>query len=217
MSGDNLGLIGQTLGEYQIHDELGRGGMAVVYKAYDPSLERWVAIKTLPAESSSDRDLVSRFGREAKAMGALNHTNIVQIIGSGEDRGLHYFVMEFVEGPSLQELLKQEVLSMDLMFDIATQVCDGLEYAHKKGIVHRDIKPGNVLYEQSTGLAKIADFGIARLTHKPEEMITLTATNVGMGTVNYMSPEQKTDACLWGASSSRVSSTRGSRAASTRS
>jgi predicted Ser/Thr protein kinase len=194
VSGDNLGLIGQTLGEYQIHAELGRGGMAVVYKGYDPSLERWVAIKTLPQESSGDRDLVSRFGREAKAMGALNHTNIVQIIGSGVDRGLHYFVMEFVEGPSLQDLLKQEQLSMDLMFDIATQVCDGLEYAHKKGIVHRDIKPGNVLYEAGTGLAKIADFGIARLTHKPEEMITLTATNVGMGTVNYMAPEQKTDA-----------------------
>ncbi|MGE0710817.1 MAG: protein kinase [Planctomycetota bacterium] len=187
-------LIGQTLGQFELKSELGRGGMAVVYKGYQPSLDRWVAIKTLPAESSANRDLVSRFHREAEAMVSLNHTNIVQIIDKGQDKGLYFFAMEFVEGPSLADMLKQEQMSMDLLFDVALQVCDGLEYAHRKGIVHRDMKPGNVLFEQSTGLAKVADFGIARLTQKSEEMITLTATNVGMGTMNYMAPEQKTDA-----------------------
>ncbi|HBP22975.1 MAG TPA: hypothetical protein DEA08_35025, partial [Planctomycetes bacterium] len=168
MSWDANALIGQQLGQFQIKDELGRGGMAVVYKGYQPSLDRWVAIKTLPTESAGNRDMVSRFHREAEAMVALNHTNIVQIIDKGEEGGLYYFAMEFVDGPSLQDLLKQEQMSMDLLFDVACQVCDGLEYAHRKGIVHRDMKPGNVLYEQATGLAKIADFGIARLTKKPE-------------------------------------------------
>ncbi len=187
-------LVGQTLGQFEIKSELGRGGMAVVYKGYQPSLDRWVAIKTLPRESAANRDLVSRFHREAEAMVSLNHTNIVQIIDKGEDKAYYYFAMEFVEGPSLRDLLKQEQLSVELLFDIALQICEGLAYAHKKGIVHRDIKPANVFWEQGTSLAKIGDFGIARLTAKPEEMITLTATNVGMGTMNYMAPEQKTDA-----------------------
>jgi serine/threonine protein kinase len=187
-------LVNQTLGQFQIKDELGRGGMAVVYKGYQPSLDRWVAIKTLPAEMTGDRDMVSRFHREAEAMVALNHSNIVQIIDKGQDQGLYYFAMEFVEGPSLKDLLKQESMSMDLLFDICVQVADGLAYAHKKGIVHRDIKPANILYEKTTGLAKVADFGIARVTNKEMDMITLTAQNVGMGTMNYMAPEQKTDA-----------------------
>ncbi len=181
-------LVNETVGQFQIKEELGRGGMAVVYKGYQPSLDRWVAIKTLPAESSADRELVARFHREAEAMVQLNHSNIVQIIDKGQDKGLYYFAMEFVEGPSLKDLLKQETLSMDLMFDVAAQVCDGLAYAHKKGIVHRDIKPANILYEKSTGLAKVADFGIAR---KSDD---LTLTTAGMGTMNYMAPEQREDA-----------------------
>ncbi|MCW8139805.1 MAG: serine/threonine protein kinase, partial [Planctomycetota bacterium] len=187
-------LVNETLGQFQIKEELGRGGMAVVYKGYQPSLDRWVAIKTLPAEMSADRDMVSRFHREAEAMVSLNHSNIVQIIDKGQDRGLYYFAMEFVEGPSLKDLLKQETVSMDLLFDICAQVSEGLGYAHKKGIVHRDIKPANILFEKGTGLAKVADFGIARVTNKEMDMITLTAQNVGMGTMNYMAPEQKTDA-----------------------
>ncbi|MCO5167796.1 MAG: protein kinase [Planctomycetes bacterium] len=187
-------LVNETLGQFQIKEELGRGGMAVVYKGYQPSLDRWVAIKTLPAEMSGDRDMVSRFHREAEAMVSLNHSNIVQIIDKGQDRGLYYFAMEFVEGPSLKDLLKQEAVSVDLLFDVCTQVCEGLGYAHKKGIIHRDIKPANILYEKGTGLAKVADFGIARVTNKEMDMITLTAQNVGMGTMNYMAPEQKTDA-----------------------
>ena len=91
-------LVNQTLGQFQIKDELGRGGMAVVYKGYQPSLDRWVAIKTLPSEMTGDRDMVSRFHREAEAMVALNHSNIVQIIDKGQDQGLYYFAMEFVEG-----------------------------------------------------------------------------------------------------------------------
>ncbi|RMG14119.1 MAG: serine/threonine protein kinase, partial [Planctomycetota bacterium] len=187
-------LIGKQLGQFQIKEELGRGGMAVVYKGYQPSLDRWVAIKTLPRDFAGNREMVSRFHREAEAMVSLNHTNIVQIIDKGEDQGYYFFAMEFVEGPTLKELLKQGTLRVHLLYDIAIQVAEGLAYAHKKGIVHRDIKPANIFWEESTSLAKIGDFGIARLTEKPLEMITLTAANVGMGTMNYMAPEQKTDA-----------------------
>ncbi len=187
-------LLGQTLGQFAIKEELGRGGMAVVYKGYQQSLDRWVAIKTLPIELAADREMVSRFHREAEAMVSLNHTNIVQIIDKGEDKGCYYFAMEFVAGPSLKDMLKESELSIDLLFEVSIQVCEGLGYAHKKGIIHRDIKPANILWETGTSLAKVADFGIARVNNKELEMITLTANNVGMGTMNYMSPEQKTDA-----------------------
>src|SRR5581483_4354036 len=175
-------------------EEIARGGMGVVYKGYQPSLDRWVAIKTLPIDLAGDRDLVARFQREAEAMVRLNHANIVQIIDRGEDGGQYYFAMEFVEGPSVKDLLKSDTIDTDKLFDVLTQTCDGLDYAHKKGLVHRDIKPANLLYEEKTGIVKIADFGIAHFSKKDEEMLTLTADNVGMGTMNYMSPEQKINA-----------------------
>jgi serine/threonine protein kinase len=179
----------KTLGQFEITGELGRGGMAVVFKGYQPSLDRHVAIKTLPADRTDNREMVSRFKREVSTMVALNHTNVVQIIDSGEEQGLHYYAMEFVDGPDLKGLMK-EGLTIDQAFDISLQICDGLGYAHKKGMIHRDVKPANVLWETSTGLAKMADFGIA----KDVSMVTLTGTDVGMGTMNYMAPEQKQQA-----------------------
>ncbi|MBI3724373.1 protein kinase [bacterium] len=187
-------LVGQRLGQFEVKDEIARGGMGVVYKGYQPSLDRWVAIKTLPIDLAGDRDLVARFQREAEAMVRLNHANIVQIIDRGEDQGQYYFAMEFVEGPSVKDLLKSETIDTDKIFDILLQTCDGLDYAHKKGLVHRDIKPANLLFEEKTGVVKIADFGIAHFSKKDEDMLTLTADNVGMGTMNYMSPEQKVNA-----------------------
>jgi predicted Ser/Thr protein kinase len=187
-------LVGGKLGQFEIRSEIARGGMGVVYKGYQPSLDRWVAIKTLPTDLAADRDLVARFQREAEAMVRLNHANIVQIIDRGQEAGQYYFAMEFVEGPSVKDLLKSETIETDKLFDIVLQTCDGLEYAHKKGLVHRDVKPANLLYEERTGVVKIADFGIAHFSKKDDDMLTLTAQNVGMGTMNYMSPEQKVDA-----------------------
>jgi predicted Ser/Thr protein kinase len=187
-------LVGGKLGQFDVKEEIARGGMGVVYKGYQPSLDRWVAIKTLPIDLAGDRDLVARFQREAEAMVRLNHANIVQIIDRGEDSGQYYFAMEFVEGPSVKDLLKKDTIDTDKLFDMLTQTCDGLEYAHKKGLVHRDIKPANLLFEEKTGTVKIADFGIAHFSKKDEDMLTLTADNVGMGTMNYMSPEQKVNA-----------------------
>ncbi|MEZ0228436.1 MAG: protein kinase, partial [Planctomycetota bacterium] len=187
-------LVGLTLDQFEVKSEIARGGMGVVYKGYQPSLDRWVAIKTLPIDLAGDRELVSRFQREAKAMAALNHNNIVQCIHSGESAGQYYIAMEYVEGPSVKDLLKSPTIETDKIFDILAQTCDGLEYAHKKGLVHRDIKPANLLYEEKTGCVKIADFGIAHFSKKDEDMLTLTADNVGMGTMNYMAPEQKINA-----------------------
>jgi serine/threonine protein kinase len=187
-------LVGGTLGQFEIKAEIARGGMGVVYKGYQPSLDRWVAIKTLPMDLAGDRELVSRFQREAKAMSLLNHANIVQVIDSGQDKGQYYIAMEYVEGPSVKDLLKSETIDTTKIFDVLIQTCDGLDYAHKKNLVHRDIKPANLLYEEKTGSVKIADFGIAHFTKKDEDMLTLTANNVGMGTMNYMAPEQKVDA-----------------------
>ncbi len=187
-------LVGGTLGQFEVKSEIARGGMGVVYKGYQPSLDRWVAIKTLPMDLAGDRDLVARFKREAQAMSLLNHANIVQVIDSGQDQGQYYMAMEYVEGPSVKDLLKSETIDTDRIFDIIVQTCEGLDYAHKKSLVHRDIKPANLLYEEKTGVVKIADFGIAHFTKKDEDMLTLTAKDVGMGTMNYMAPEQKVDA-----------------------
>ena len=174
-------LVGGTLGQFEVKSEIARGGMGVVYKGYQPSLDRWVAIKTLPMDLAGDRDLVARFKREAQAMSLLNHANIVQVIDSGQDQGQYYMAMEYVEGPSVKDLLKSETIDTDRIFDIIVQTCEGLDYAHKKSLVHRDIKPANLLYEEKTGVVKIADFGIAHFTKKDEDMLTLTAKDVGMG------------------------------------
>ncbi|HHE73293.1 MAG TPA: hypothetical protein ENL34_13545 [Chloroflexi bacterium] len=179
-------LIGKTLGQYQILEEIGRGGMAVVYKAHQPTLERYVAIKVLPQQFTFDREFVERFLREARAAARLNHPNIVTIHDVGQADGTYYIVMEYLEGPSLADLLRQQrALPPQQAAQIVAQVASALDYAHQQGFVHRDVKPSNILLGAG-GVAKLTDFGIV----KAAEGTRLTQTGTVLGTPEYMSPEQ---------------------------
>ncbi|NUN48308.1 MAG: protein kinase [Candidatus Brocadiae bacterium] len=182
------------LGPYETSEVLGRGGMAVVYKGMQQSLGRVVAIKVLPKEFSRDRQFVGRFHREAESVAKLNHPNIIQIIDKGEEAGICYFVMEYVKGMSLAARLANKGCTLKEMVDIALQVCSALHYAHENGVVHRDIKPANILIDEASGIAKVADFGIAQLAEKSTAIGTLTGDHMAMGTLDYMAPEQKRDA-----------------------
>jgi serine/threonine-protein kinase len=180
-------LVGTKLGNYEIQNLLGRGGMGVVYKARQISLDRSVALKILPPSLSSDSSFVKRFQREAQAVAQLDHPNIVQIHDIAKAKGLHFFSMQYVEGRTLDEVLKERGrLDADEAVRIITQAAQGIEHAHKNGIIHRDIKPSNIILDDS-GNAKVMDFGLARST---EERSKLTESGTLMGTLDYMSPEQ---------------------------
>ncbi len=194
----NENMIGKTLNHYQILSLLGVGGMGKVYLAEDTKLDRQVALKTLPLELANDRDRMSRFVREAKSASALNHPNIITIYEIGEFEGIHYIATEFIDGKTLNKYLQGREIKYGSVLEIAIQIASGLDEAHSAGIVHRDIKPDNVMVREN-GLAKILDFGIAKLTEKvtPEiESEDKTAVQVNttpgmiIGTANYMSPEQ---------------------------
>ncbi|MEO7199273.1 MAG: protein kinase, partial [Dokdonella sp.] len=175
------------LGHYDIVAELGRGGMGVVYKGYEASLNRYVAIKVLADSLAHDAGVKERFLREARSMAALNDPHIIQIYFIGEDEGQPYFVMEFVEGESLSALLKREHrLPVSSAAKIVQQTAIGLAAAHDKGVVHRDIKPGNLMIS-SRGTVKIADFGIA--LSNQDLSAKLTSTGEFVGTPGYLSPE----------------------------
>lgn len=175
---------------YELDRELGRGGMAIVYRARDTRLKRYVAVKLLPPELAFRVDIRSRFLREAETAAQLNHPNIVSIFSVDERDGLVYFVMAFVQGGSLGDRLRQSgVLPIDDVRRILRELSDALGYAHRNGVVHRDIKPDNILLDRDTGRAMITDFGIARAAGGAEGT-RLTATGVSMGTPAYMSPEQ---------------------------
>src|SRR5713101_2236193 len=178
---------GSKLGPYEIQSPLGAGGMGEVYRARDPRLGREVAIKTLPAQFSSDRESLRRLEQEARSASALNHPNIVTIYEFAELESTCYIAMELVEGQTLRELLASSSLPLRQTIQIAAQVAEGLAKAHEAGIVHRDLKPGNLMGSRD-GLAKILDFGLAKLT-APESTIE-TQTGGLLGTVGYMSPEQ---------------------------
>jgi len=175
------------IGHYTIVSELGRGGMGVVYKAHEESLNRYVAIKVLGEQLSGDPSFVTRFVREAQAAAALSHPNIIQIFFIGEDDGRHYFVMEYVKGKSLLAMVKEEGrIENPRATQFMLQAAQGLAAAHDRGFLHRDIKPANLLVDES-GLLKIADFGLVL----PQEAATrLTATGMLVGTPGYLSPEQ---------------------------
>ena len=178
-------LVGQTLGAYRIIEQIGRGGMATVYKAYEPALDRYVAIKVLPQYFAHDPEFAARFEREAKAVAKLNHPNILPIYSSGQDAGLTYIAMRYVEAGTLKEALDRP-LDLELAAHILGQVGRALHYAHQRGIVHRDVKPSNVLMAEGNW-ALLTDFGLARMV---ESSLQLTKTGVGIGTPAYMSPEQ---------------------------
>jgi len=180
----------ERIGHYRIVAELGRGGMGVVYKAHEESLNRFVAIKVLGEHLMEDPTQVERFIREAQSAASLNHPNIVQIYAVSEEDGLQYFVMEYVSGSSLQQILRtQGRLESEQVARIAHQTASGLLAAHEQGIIHRDIKPANLLIDDR-GLVKIADFGLALMGAAASR---LTATGMFMGTPGYLSPEQCLD------------------------
>jgi serine/threonine-protein kinase len=176
----------QTVGRYEITGELGRGAMGVVYKALDPTIGRTVALKTmrLDVHGLDAQEMVRRFQNEARAAGVLNHPNIVTIYDAGQEDGIFYIAMEFIEGTTLHEVLtEQRVLATDEVLQLTRQISRGLDYAHSNGIVHRDIKPANIMIT-GNGTVKIMDFGIAKSGGQ------VTNTGQVLGTPNYMSPEQ---------------------------
>jgi tRNA A-37 threonylcarbamoyl transferase component Bud32 len=178
--------------QLEILELLGQGGMGAVYKARQPKLDRLVALKLLPPEAGRDSAFAERFAREARSLAKISHANIVAIHDFGESDGLFYFVMEFVDGVNLRQLLKAGRLKPVDALRIVSQVCDALQYAHEEGIVHRDIKPENILIDRK-GRVKIADFGIAKLLGRETKSYTLTGPWQVVGTVNYMAPEQMDD------------------------
>src|SRR5713101_223936 len=180
---------GTKLGPYEIQSPLGAGGMGEVYRARDPRLGREVAIKTLPAQFSSDRESLRRLEQEARSASALNHPNIVTIYEFAELESTCYIAMELVEGHTLRELLASSSLPLRQTIQIAAQVAEGLAKAHEAGIVHRDLKPGNLMLSRD-GLAKILDFGLAKFTAPECGSSIETQTGGLLGTVGYMSPEQ---------------------------
>lgn len=178
---------GQKINDrYQIIKSIGEGGMANVYLAYDTILDRNVAVKVLRGDLSQDEKFVRRFQREALSASSLSHPNIVEVYDVGEDNGSYYMVMEYIEGKHLKELIKKRgKLTLSEVIDIMSQVCDGLATAHDSYIIHRDIKPQNIMILDS-GLVKITDFGIAMALNSTQ----LTQTNSVMGSVHYLPPEQ---------------------------
>lgn len=168
---------------------LGAGGMGAVYKARQPSLDRIVALKILPAGGAHGPNFAERFNREARALARLNHPHIVSVHEFGQAGGLHYFIMEFVDGANLRSLQQRGRLSAREALQIIPQICDALQYAHDEGVVHRDIKPENVLVDRK-GRVKIADFGLAKILGLDPEVLRLTAEGQVMGTPHYMAPEQ---------------------------
>lgn len=178
-------MIGQTIQHYKIIDKLGEGGMGVVYKAHDTKLDRTVALKFLPDKSSLNDVDNQRFSQEARAAARLNHPNICTIHSIDEYEGQPFLVMEYVEGTTLSELIRNEPLPLEKALDYAGQIAEALTKAHEACIVHRDIKPGNIMVD-SEGRAKVMDFGIAKL--KGEQNITKASGTVG--TIAYMAPEQ---------------------------
>ena len=178
-------MIGKTVSHYKILEKIGEGGMGIVYKAQDTKLDRIVALKFLPQYLASDLHEKERFFHEAKAASALNHTNITTIHEIDEYEGQVFIVMEYVEGQTLKPMLEKETLPIKRVLEIGIQVCEGLTAAHKKEIVHRDIKPDNIMVTKERQ-AKIMDFGLAKLKGATK----LTKAGSTLGTASYMSPEQ---------------------------
>lgn len=177
---------GATLGPFRIIHPIGEGGMAKVYKAYQPSMERYVALKVLPAYYAEDPQFFERFAREARVIARLEHQNILPVFDYGEQDGITYLAMRYVEGGTLKELLSRGKLTLRDTLQILTQVCSALDYAHRQGIIHRDVKPSNIILDRE-GAVYLTDFGIAKVLGAGQD---LTGTGAAIGTPAYMAPEQ---------------------------
>jgi tRNA A-37 threonylcarbamoyl transferase component Bud32 len=175
--------------ELEILEFIGRGGMGMVYKARQKHLDRLVALKILVPNIAQDPAFADRFAREARAMAMLTHPHVVAVHDFGQKDGLYYFLMEFVDGLTLRQLLGAGKLAPQAALAIVPQICEALQYAHDKGVVHRDIKPENILMDRS-GQVKIADFGLAKLMGREAKDFSLTGAGQVMGTPQYMAPEQ---------------------------
>src|SRR5512144_748147 len=175
----------EKIGRYEIKGELGRGGMATVYRAYDPSFEREVAIKVLPRELMHDPQFRDRFRREIKLIASLEHPAIVPVYDVGEEDGVPYFVMRYMPGGSLTQWIDKGKFSLEDAARIIERLSSALAYAHKNGLVHRDLKPDNILFDNN-GDPFISDFGVAKITDSSTNM---TGSGI-IGTPAYMSPEQ---------------------------
>lgn len=183
-------LEGQTLGKYRVMEPLGRGGMARVYRAYHPQLDRYVAIKVLRSDLVEDEEFLVRFRREARAIASLRHSNVVQVYDSDVEGEIYYIVLELLEGDSLKTRLndyrvRDERMPLGDMVRVLIDVLEGLAYAHSEGMIHRDIKPANIMLTKR-GEAVLTDFGIAQILGSTSH----TASGAMMGTLNYMAPEQ---------------------------
>ncbi len=185
----SLAEVGELFPQLEFLSLLGVGGMGAVYKARQPALDRMIALKILPAGGAGGGNFAERFNREARALARLRHPNIVAVHEFGEVKGLHFFIMEFVDGANLRQLEKTGRLSPREALQLIPQICDALQYAHDEGVVHRDIKPENVLVDRK-GRVRIADFGLAKILGVNPESLRLTAEGQIMGTPHYMAPEQ---------------------------
>jgi len=179
-------MIGQTISHYKIIEKLGEGGMGIIYKAEDIKLERTVALKVLPESFTRDEESKRRFILEAQAASSLQHNNICTIHEIDEtDDGEFFIAMDYYEGETLKSKISKELISLDEVINITTQIAEGLHTAHEKGIIHRDIKPANIFITKEN-VVKILDFGLAKKIDRTQ----FTRRDVKFGTTEYMSPEQ---------------------------
>jgi len=202
-NGTNSGILKLTsrppdaIPGYRLERLVGKGGMGEVHQAVQLSLGRVVALKLLARELADDPTFVARFDKEAAALAALNHPNVVAIVDKGKADNTYYLVMEFVDGPSLREVSKSPLLDISGALRIIMEISRAIDYAHNRGVIHRDLKPENILFdEQAGGIPKVTDFGLATFFESTPhtKRFDVTQTHVSMGTLSYMAPEQRVDA-----------------------